>query len=98
MFDGRHYVLERALHADFAFVKAWKGDSRRQPRLSAHRAQLQSDDGDRRAVHDCRGRAARRARRTSIRDLVHTPGIYVKRLFQGRDYSKRIEKRTVRNG
>ena len=26
-FDGRHYVLERALHADFAFVKAWKGDS-----------------------------------------------------------------------
>ena len=46
--DGRPYVLETPLRADFAFVRAWKGDTARQPRLSPHRAQLQSRDGDRR--------------------------------------------------
>ena len=46
--DGRNYVLELPLHADFAFVKAWKGDTRRQSGLPADRAQLQSGDGDRR--------------------------------------------------
>ena len=66
-FDGRHYVLERALRADFAFVKAWKGDRVGNLVVSPHRAELQSGDGDRRAVHDRRSRAARRARRASIR-------------------------------
>ena len=47
-FDGRNYVLERALHADFALVKAWKGDRFGQPRLPEDDAQLQSDDGGRR--------------------------------------------------
>ena len=40
--DGGRYVLERPLHADFAFVKAWKGDRARQPRLPPDGAQLQS--------------------------------------------------------
>ena len=47
--NGRTYILEAPLHADFAFVKAWKGDRARQSGLSQDRAQLQSDDGHRRA-------------------------------------------------
>ena len=61
--DGRHYVLETPLHADFAFVKAWKGDALGNLVYRQHRAQLQPGDGDRRARHDRRGRAAGRARR-----------------------------------
>ena len=61
--DGRHYVLEKPLLADFAFVKAWKGDRAGQPDLPEDRAQLQSDDGDRRARDDRRSRSARRAGR-----------------------------------
>ena len=64
--DGKPYVLETPLRADFAFVRAWKGDRARQPRVPPHRAQLQSGDGDRGARHDRRSRAARRARRRSI--------------------------------
>ena len=44
-FDGRHYLMERWLRADFALVKAWKGDRLGKPHLSQDGAQLQSDDG-----------------------------------------------------
>jgi 3-oxoacid CoA-transferase subunit A len=96
-FDGRHYVLERALHADFAFVKAWKGDTL-------------GNLVYRRTARNFNPVMATAARFTIAEveelvqpgeidpHLVHTPGIYVKRIFQGRDYEKRIEKRTVRHG
>jgi 3-oxoacid CoA-transferase subunit A len=96
-FDGRHYILERALHADFAFVKAWKGDS-------------VGNLVYRRTARNFNPVMATAARFTiaEVEELVepgaidphmvHTPGIYVKRLLQGRDYQKAIEKRTVRNG
>ena len=61
--NGRTYILEAPLHADFAFVKAWKGDRVGQSHLPKDLAQLQSGDGHRRASHDRRGRAARRRRR-----------------------------------
>jgi 3-oxoacid CoA-transferase subunit A len=96
-FDGRHYILERALHADFAFVKAWKGDS-------------VGNLVYRRTARNFNPVMATAARFTIAEveqlvapgeldpHIVHTPGIYVKRLLQGRDYVKTIEKRTVRNG
>jgi 3-oxoacid CoA-transferase subunit A len=96
-FDGRHYVLERALHADFAFVKAWKGDS-------------VGNLVYRRTARNFNPVMATAARLTiaEVEQLVepgeidphgvHTPGIYVKKILQGRDYVKAIEKRTVRNG
>ena len=96
-FEGRYYVLERALHADFAFVKAWKGDA-------------VGNLVYRRTARNFNPVMATAARFTIAEvehlvtpgeidpDLVHTPGIYVKRIFQGRDYVKRIEKRTVRDG
>ena len=62
-FDGRMYIMERALQADFALVKAWKGDCLGQPRLPQNRAQLQSHDGDGRARHHCGSRTSGRSRR-----------------------------------
>src|SRR5262245_24282229 len=94
-FDGRMYVLERALTADFAFVKAWKGD--RWGNLVY-----------RKTARNFNPAMATAARITIAEvehmvevgefdgDEVHTPAIYVKRIFQGHSYEKRIEKRTVR--
>jgi len=94
-FDGRPYLLERALTADFAFVKAWRGD--RWGNLVY-----------RRTARNFNPVMATAARMTiaEVEELLElgrldpncvvTPGVYVKRIFQGTDYEKRIEKRTVR--
>ena len=94
-FSGRMYVLERALTADFAFVKAWKGD--RWGNLVYRKTARNFNP------------AMATAARTTIAEVehlvevgeldgdhIHTPSIYVKRIFQGTNYEKRIEKRTVR--
>jgi 3-oxoacid CoA-transferase subunit A len=94
-FEGRPYVMERALHADFAFVKAWKGD--RMGNLVY-----------RKTARNFNPMMATAAKVTIAEvehlvdageldgDSIHTPSIYVKRIFQGETYEKRIEKRTVR--
>src|SRR6266853_1187169 len=94
-FDGRQYVMERALKADFALVKAWKGDKwgnlvyRKTARnfnpMMAAAAQVTIAE-----VENLVEVGELDA------DLVHTPSIYVQRIFQGERYEKRIEKRTVR--
>jgi 3-oxoacid CoA-transferase subunit A len=95
-FDGRKYVLERGLRADFAFVKAWKGD--RWGNLIYRRTARNFNP-----VMATAGRVTI----AEVEELVElgaldpnaiaTPGIYVKRIFQGVNYEKRIEKRTVRS-
>ena len=69
--DGRHYVLELPLQRRLRVREGVEGRSPRQPRLPEDRAQLQPGDGDRRAGHDRRGRAPRRARRASIPTRRH---------------------------
>ena len=93
--DGRMYVFEKPLKADFALVKAWKGD---------HHGNLVY----RKTARNFNPMMATAARVTLAEvehlvapgeiepDLVHTPGIFVQKIFEGRDYAKRIEKRTVR--
>jgi 3-oxoacid CoA-transferase subunit A len=94
-FNGRTYLLERALTADYAFVKAWKGD--RWGNLIYRRTA--------RNFNPVMATAAK----VTIAEVeeflelgeldpncVVTPGVYVKRIFQGTNYEKRIEKRTVR--
>jgi 3-oxoacid CoA-transferase subunit A len=93
--DGRTYILEAPLRADYAFVKAWKGD---------HVGNLVY----RRTARNFNPVMATAARCTIAEvehlvvpgeidgDHVHTPGIFVKRILQGAGYSKRIEKRTTR--
>ena len=95
-FDGRKYVLERSLKADFALVKAWKGD-------------LMGNLVFRKTARNFNPVVATAGKITIAEveelvptgsidpDQVHCPGIYVKRIFQGTGYQKRIEKRTVRN-
>jgi 3-oxoacid CoA-transferase subunit A len=96
-FDGKLYLLERWLKADFAFVKAWKGDT----------AGNLIFKGTARNFNPMMA-AAGKITIAEVEELVpageldpnqiHTPGIYVQRIFQGVDYEKRIEQRTVREG
>ncbi|AHZ84585.1 putative succinyl-CoA:3-ketoacid coenzyme A transferase subunit A [Bdellovibrio bacteriovorus] len=96
-FDGRDYVLEKGIKGDFAFVKAWKGDK----------------FGNlifRKTARNFNPMAATAGKITVAEveelveigeldpDQIHTPGVYVQRIFQGTDYQKRIEQKTVSKG
>jgi len=96
-FDGRPYVMEHALKSDFALIKAWKGDK-------------WGNLVYRKTARNFNPMMATAAKITIAEvehlvepgeidgDLVHTPGVYVKRIIQGTDYEKRIERRTLRQG
>ncbi|NQX86480.1 MAG: CoA transferase subunit A [Flavobacteriaceae bacterium] len=94
-FNGKMYVLEHAFDADFAFVKAWKGDS----------AGNLVFKGTARNFNPNMCGAAK-ITVAEVEELVpvgaldpneiHIPGIFVQRIFQGENYEKRIEQRTVR--
>ena len=94
-FGGRHYVLEKALRGDVAFVKAWKGD--RWGNL-VYRKTARNFNAVMATAADLV--IAEVEELVELGDLepdqVHTPGIFVDRIFQGEHYEKRIEKRTVR--
>lgn len=94
-FKGKDYLLEYAFEADFALVKAWKGDT----------------EGNLVYKETARNFNPLMATAGKITiaeveqlvpageldpDMIHTPGIYVHRIFQGTNYEKRIEQRTVR--
>jgi len=94
-FKGKDYLMEYAFDSDFALVKAWKGD----------------EDGNLIYNETARNfnpmmAMAGKVTIAEVEELVppgtldpnniHTPGIYVHRIFQGKDYQKRIEQRTVR--
>jgi 3-oxoacid CoA-transferase subunit A len=95
VFDGREYVLERGIRADFALVKAWKADP----------------FGNlvfRKTARNFNPLAAMCGKITIAEveelvplgsldpDHIHVPGIFVQRVFQGQNYQKRIEQRTTR--
>ena len=94
-FSGKEYLMEYAFDADFAIVKAWKGD---------HQGNLIYKD----TARNFNPLMAMAAKITiaEVEELVpdgaldpnfiHTPGVYVQRIFQGKNYEKRIEQRTVR--
>ncbi|WP_024482321.1 CoA transferase subunit A [Cellulophaga baltica] len=94
-FNGKMYVLEEAYKADFSFVKAWKGDE----------AGNLIFKGTARNFNPVMCGAAK-ITVAEVEELVpagalnpneiHVPGIFVQRIFQGKDYEKRIEQRTVR--
>jgi 3-oxoacid CoA-transferase subunit A len=94
-FNEKDYLLEYAFEADFAIVKAWKGDT----------------DGNLIYKETARNFNPLMAMAGKITiaeveelvpageldpNIIHTPGIYIHRIFQGKDYEKRIEQRTVR--
>lgn len=94
-FDGRPYVLERSLTADYGIVKAWKGDTLGNlvfRRTSANFNPMCAMAG-RMTIAEVEELVPAG---TFDPDQIHLPGIYVKRIFQGKNYQKRIERRTVR--
>ena len=94
-FDGRTYVMERALKADFALIKAWKGDK-------------WGNLVYRKTARNFNPMMAMAAKVTIVEvedlvepgelnaDSIHTPSVYVKRIFQGSNYEKKIERLTLR--
>ncbi|MBI1267538.1 MAG: 3-oxoacid CoA-transferase subunit A [Cryomorphaceae bacterium] len=95
IFDGKPHILESALTADFAIVKAWKGDTAGNLIYKATARNFNP--------------LMAMAGKTTIAEVeelvpngqldpnqIHTPGIFVQRIFQGKSYEKRIEQRTVR--
>ena len=95
LYNGKPHVLELALTADFSFVKAWKGD---------HAGNL-IYKGTARNFNPLMAMAGK-ITVAEVEELVptgeldpnqiHTPGIFVQRIFQGKKYEKRIEQRTTR--
>jgi len=96
VFDGKKYILENALIADFSFVKAWKGDA----------AGNLIYKGTARNFNPLMAMAGK-ITVAEVEELVpageldpnqiHTPGVFVQRIIQGERFEKRIENRTVRN-
>jgi len=94
-FDGKWHIMESWLKADFSIVKAWKGDT----------AGNLVFRGTARNFNPMMATAGR-ITIAEVEELVeageldpnqiHTPGIFVHRIFQGKDYEKRIEQRTTR--
>ena len=94
-FNGKDYLMEYAFNADFAIVKAWKGDT-------------QGNLVYKETARNFNPLMAMAGRVTIAEveelvpagelepNIIHTPGIYVHRIFQGKQYEKRIEQRTVR--
>lgn len=94
-FSGKDYLMELALHADFALLKAWKGDT-------------MGNLVFRKTTRNFSTSMAKAGNITIVEvehlvqpgeldpDQVHVPGIYVHRIFQGNNYEKRIERKTVK--
>ena len=94
-FDGRYYIMERGLRADFAFIKAWKGDT--WGNLVYRKTTRNFNPMMATAAHVTIAEVEQLVEVGQIDpDDVHTPSVYVKRIFQGTNYLKRIEKRCVR--
>lgn len=94
-FNGKDYLMEMAFDADFAIVKAWKGDT-------AGNLIFRSTSRNFNPVMAMAGKITIAEVEELVApgqldpDHIHTPGIYVHRIFQGKDYEKRIENRTVK--
>jgi len=94
-FNGKPHILESALHADFAIVKAWKGDTAGNLIYKATAKNFNPMMA-----------MAGKITIAEVEELVpageldpneiHTPGIFVQRIFQGERFEKRIEQRTLR--
>jgi 3-oxoacid CoA-transferase subunit A len=94
-FNGKDYLMEMAFDADFAIVKAWKGDTMGNLVFRATARNFNP-------MMAMAGKITIAEVEELVEpgeldpNMIHTPGIYVHRIFQGKNYEKRIEQRTVR--
>src|SRR5688500_18769962 len=93
-FNGKDYLMELALHADFSIVKAWKGDT--MGNLVFRKTTRNFSTSMAKAAGVTIAEVEKLVQPGEIDpDEVHVAGIYVHRIFEGRNYEKRIERRTV---
>jgi len=94
-FNGKNYLLEHAFESDFALVKAWKGDSKGNLvfRMTARNFNPMMAMAGKITIAEVEELVPDGELDP---DMIHTPGVYVHRIFQGSNYEKRIEQRTVR--
>jgi 3-oxoacid CoA-transferase subunit A len=93
-FNGKHYLMEHALHADFALVKAWKGD--RFGNLVFRKTTRNFSASMAKAGTITIAEVEELVEPGALDpDSIHVASIYVHRIFQGANYEKRIERRTV---
>ena len=94
-FNGKKYLMENALHADFAIVKAWKGD--KYGNLVFRKTSRNFSSSMAKAGTITIAEVEQLVEPGELEpDQIHVAGIYVHRIFQGKNYEKRIEKKTVR--
>jgi len=94
-FNGKTYLMERALQADFSLIKAWKGD--KWGNLMFRKTARNFNPMIGTAARITIAEVEHLAEVGEIApDNVHLPSVYVKRIFQGINYEKRIERRTLR--
>lgn len=94
-FNGKKYLMELALHADFALVKAWKGD--KMGNLVFRKTTRNFSTSMAKAGNITIAEVEQLVEPGELDpDQIHVPGIYVHRIYQGSKYEKRIEKRTLR--
>lgn len=94
-FKGKKYLMEEALHASFAMVKAWKGDTA--GNLVFHKTTRNFSTSMAKAGDITIAEVEQLVEPGQLDpDQVHVPGIYVHRIFQGSNYEKRIERKTIR--
>jgi 3-oxoacid CoA-transferase subunit A len=95
-FNGKNYLLEKAFNADFSIIKAWKGDT-------SGNLIYKGTARNFNPIMAAGGKItiAEVEELVPVGDLnpnfIHTPGIYVQRIFQGISYEKRIEQKTTRD-
>lgn len=96
-FEGRKYVLEKGIQGDFAFVKAWKGDTK--GNLIFKKTARNFNPMVATAGKITIAEVEHLVEPGELNpDQIHTPGIYVQRIFQGSNYEKRIEQLTLSEG
>ncbi len=94
-FDGKMYLMEKAIHADFAIVKAWKGD--KAGNLVFRKATRNFSTSMAKAGNITIAEVEHLVEPGEIDpDEVDVAGVYVHRIFEGKNYEKRIERRTTR--
>jgi len=94
-FNGKQYLMEHALHAQFAIVKAWKGDT--MGNLVFRKTTRNFSSSMARAGDITIAEVEQLVKPGELDpDHIHVPGIYVHRIFEGSGYENRIEKKTVK--
>jgi 3-oxoacid CoA-transferase subunit A len=96
-FNGKHYLMEFALHADYSIVKAWKGDT--MGNLVFRKTTRNFSTSMAKAGNITIAEVEHLVEPGQLDpDQIHVPGISVHRIFQGSNYEKRIERKTVKMG